>query len=77
VLSCVGDHILQDFNTLFLTRFRIYKIATPSPPPPKQQPSREGGPRQTDTCCKVPLQIPTFGIAFYQSNLSKDSTVKD
>jgi hypothetical protein len=22
VLSCVGDHILQEFNTLFLTRFR-------------------------------------------------------
>jgi hypothetical protein len=29
-LSCVVDHILQEFNTLFLTRFRIYKIATPS-----------------------------------------------
>ncbi len=29
VLSCVGDHILQGFNTLFLTRFRTYKIATP------------------------------------------------
>jgi hypothetical protein len=32
VLSCVGDHILQEFNsnTLFLTRFRTYKIALPS-----------------------------------------------
>ncbi len=29
VLSCVGDHILQEFNTLFLTGFRIYKIALP------------------------------------------------
>ncbi len=29
VLSCVVDHILQQFNTLFLTRFRTYKIATP------------------------------------------------
>jgi hypothetical protein len=29
VLSCVGDHILQEFITLFLTRFRAYKIATP------------------------------------------------
>ncbi len=29
VLSCVVDHILQEFNTLFLTRFRNYKIATP------------------------------------------------
>jgi hypothetical protein len=27
VLSCVADHILQEFNTLFLTRFRTYKIA--------------------------------------------------
>ncbi len=27
--SCVGDHILQKFNTLFLTRFRTYKINTP------------------------------------------------
>jgi hypothetical protein len=29
LLSCVVDHILQQFNTLFLTRFRAYKIATP------------------------------------------------
>ncbi len=29
VLSCVEDNILQEFNTLFLTRFRTYKIATP------------------------------------------------
>jgi hypothetical protein len=29
VLSCVVDHILQEFITLFLTRFRTYKIATP------------------------------------------------
>ncbi len=28
VLSCVVEHILQEFNTLFLTRFRTYKIAT-------------------------------------------------
>jgi hypothetical protein len=27
VLSCVVDHILQEFDTLFLTRFRTYKIA--------------------------------------------------
>jgi hypothetical protein len=26
-LSCVVDHILEDFNTLFLTRFRTYKVA--------------------------------------------------
>jgi hypothetical protein len=29
VLKCVVDHILQKFNTLFLTRFRTYKIAAP------------------------------------------------
>ncbi len=26
----VGDYILQEFNTLYLTRFRSYNIATPS-----------------------------------------------
>ncbi len=30
VLIPVGDHILQEFNTLYLTRFRTYKIARPS-----------------------------------------------
>jgi hypothetical protein len=29
VLSPVGDHILQEFKTLYLTRFRTYKIAKP------------------------------------------------
>jgi hypothetical protein len=28
-MSCVEDHILQKFYTLFLTRFRTYKIASP------------------------------------------------
>ncbi len=28
-MSCVVDHILQEFNTLFLTIFRTYKIITP------------------------------------------------
>ncbi len=28
VLSCVVDFIMQEFNTLFLTKFRTYKIAT-------------------------------------------------
>ncbi len=27
--SCVVDHILQELNTLVLSRFRTYKIATP------------------------------------------------
>ncbi len=30
VLSPVGDHILEEFNTLYLTRFRTYKIDTPA-----------------------------------------------
>jgi hypothetical protein len=30
LLSSVGDHILLEFNTLYLTRFRTYKIARPS-----------------------------------------------
>jgi hypothetical protein len=29
VLSCVVDHFLQEINTLFLTRFKTYKTATP------------------------------------------------
>ncbi len=28
-LNCAVDHILQEFYTLFLTRFRTYKIASP------------------------------------------------
>jgi hypothetical protein len=29
MLSCVGDHIPQEFNTIYLTRFRTYKTALP------------------------------------------------
>jgi len=29
LLICVGNHILQEFNTLHLTRFSAYKIARP------------------------------------------------
>ncbi len=29
VLHCNVDHILQEFYTLFLTRFRTYKIVSP------------------------------------------------
>ncbi len=43
VLSCVGDHIVQKFNTLFLTIFKTYKIATP----PKTILRRGGALRQT------------------------------
>ncbi len=31
VLSCAGEHNLQEFKTLVLTRFRTYKIALPPP----------------------------------------------
>ncbi len=30
VLSPVGDHILQEFNTLYMTVFSAYKIARPA-----------------------------------------------
>ncbi len=29
IIFCIEDHILQEFNIKFLTRFRTYKIATP------------------------------------------------
>ncbi len=71
MLSCVGDHILQEFNTLFLTRFTTYKIALPF-----QTKTWEGRGPQTDKHLpQSPFThkfflIMTFGIAFYQSNLS-------
>ncbi len=43
VLSCVGDHILQEFNTIYLTRLRTYESALP----PETKPRRGRGP-QTD-----------------------------
>jgi hypothetical protein len=49
MLSYVGDHILQEINTLFLTRFRITKLLHH----PKQKPRRGGGLRQINTCSKV------------------------
>ncbi len=54
VLSCVGDHILQEFNTLFLTKFRTYKIARP---PQTRTPRTGGGLGQIKTCRKVSLQV--------------------
>ncbi len=55
VLSCVGDYILQEFNTLFLTRFRTYKIARP--PPNKNLGGEGASDMQINTCRKVPLQV--------------------
>jgi hypothetical protein len=57
-LSFVGDHILQEFNTLFLTRFRTYNIALP--PQPNKNLGGEGGLRQISTGRKVLLQVNLF-----------------
>ncbi len=54
VLSCVGDHMLHEFNILYLIRFRTYNIALPTP---KQKPRRGGSLRQINTCRKVPLKV--------------------
>jgi hypothetical protein len=56
VLNPVGDDILQEFNTLYLTRLKTYKIATP----PQTKPRRGVGLRQIITCCKVPLKVNFF-----------------
>ncbi len=58
VLSCVGDHILQEFNTLFLTRFRIYKITLP----PQTKTSEGRGP-QTDE------HLPQLQVNFLHSDI--------
>ncbi len=61
VLSCVGDHILQEVNTLFLTRFRTYKIATP----PQTKTQEERGPQaDKHLYTKVPLQVNFFQLSF-------------
>jgi hypothetical protein len=52
VLSCVGDHILQEFNTLYLPRFGTYKIVLQ----PQTKIYRRGeGLRQINTCHKAPI----------------------
>jgi hypothetical protein len=56
VLICVVDHILQEFNTLFLTRFRTYKIAVP---PQTKLTSKDdilgiGVFKVPSSCCMVP-----------------------
>ncbi len=56
VLSCVGDHILQEFYTMYLTRLGTYKIALP----PQTNPRRGGGLGQINTCRQVPVQVNYF-----------------
>jgi hypothetical protein len=53
VLRCVGDHILQEFNTLWLTTFRTEEISYH----PKQIPRRWDGLRQINTCRRVPVPL--------------------
>ncbi len=66
------EPFLQEFNTLYLTRFRTYKNALQ----PQTKPiGGEGASDKINTCRNVPLQDTFFrkrhfGIAFYQSNLS-------
>jgi hypothetical protein len=49
VVSPLEDHILQEFNTLYLTSFRTYKIARP----PQTKTSEGRGPQtEKNTCCK-------------------------
>jgi hypothetical protein len=56
-LSPLGDHILLEFNTLYLITFRTYKIAKP----PQTKTLRRGGRlRQINTCRKVPIQVNIF-----------------
>ncbi len=50
--SPVGDHILQEFNTLYLTRYTTYKIARP--------PNKNLG-GEWASCCKVPSKVNLFG----------------
>ena len=47
-----GEH-LQQFYSVYLTRFRTYKIALP----PQTKPRRGGVRRQISTCRQVPLQV--------------------
>jgi hypothetical protein len=56
VLSCVGDHILQEFSALLLTRLRTYKIDLPP-----QTKTLEGNGPPTD---KHLLQTPFTGQIF-------------
>jgi hypothetical protein len=66
ILSCVGDHILQEFTTLYLTRFRTLQNCLTTP---EQKPRRGGGPQTDKHPPQSPFkgqffQITTFDIAF-------------
>jgi hypothetical protein len=70
MLSCDLDHILHEFNTLFLTRFRTYQIALP----PQLKTYEGRGPQTDKHLPQSPFTgkffyITLFGIAFYHSSL--------
>jgi hypothetical protein len=68
---CVGDHILQEFYTLYLTRFRTYKIARPTPD--KNLGGKGASDRETRAAKSLDRAIfflmTTLCIAFYESYL--------
>jgi hypothetical protein len=81
VLSPIGDHNLQEFNTPYVTRFRTYKMLDH----PKQKPSSWEDLRQINTCRKVPLQVNFFrwrhfalaiAIGIYQYSIGVSDTGK-
>ncbi len=76
MLSLVGDHILQEFNTLYLTRFRIYKVARP--PQTKTQEGR--GPQTDKHLPRNPstgqfVRVTTFCFGVYKVNQSRECTI--
>ncbi len=54
VLSRVGDHILQEFYSLYVTRFRTCKVAYP---PQDKNLEGEGASKQITSCRRVLLKV--------------------
>ncbi len=64
VSSCVVDHILQEFNTLFLTRFRTYKIASP---PQTKTPVKT---TFRDWCLYSPCGVPSTILKLFKAYIT-------
>ncbi len=62
VRGSVGDHIQQEFNTLHLTRFRSYQIATP----PQLKTYEGRGPQTDKHLPKSPLNQVNFFCIFVE-----------
>jgi hypothetical protein len=87
VLSRVGDHILQEVYSLYVTRFLTYKIAYPIliPPPQDKNLEREG-PQPDKQLPQSPFagrrrrrrrkKKKKFCIAFYESYLSTVTCIR-